>query len=495
MIGKKVEHKKYGYGIVKQIRNKGFYLLIEFENGLSKWVPQNEVIFIEKTSQEIQKHSKEIKFEIGDIVKHHRFGKGEVKFIKPYVFNKEETYLLEVYFENYGLKSLIQSIAQLEKISEVNSETKFRSRKIIEALRLGIVPYDCVEEFTFGRDNEISQIKNWLDNQNQNLILIIGEYGAGKTHLLHYTISYALKNNFAVAWVEIDPNETPFHKPKRVYRNLVQNFRYLTNKQIKTFRDFLSEILIKYNFEDNFYLKYLPHAKKEDFWTWIEGADYIRPVEMVENYWGYWENKYKYIPGLYDTGTAANIYCYLLSTYGWAAKEILRLNGLILMFDEAESLDLSFKFSHHLKSSNFLKALIGISKNDKNLTINPSFSGLEYSKVGKSRDIPFIYKTPTFLKLLFAFASSSENLEIDINEFDEAFKIYIEPLDYLTLKNIFNYIVNTYCEAYDLSKNKLNIFSLFKELNFNLREKNKIRFFVKAAIEILDLIRFKMKRS
>ncbi len=103
--------------------------------------------------------------------------------------------------------------------------------------------YDCVEDFTFGRQEESKELMNWLNSNNENVLLLVGEYGTGKTHLLNYAYWRALQEGFAVAYVAMDPNEVPFHKPKRVYSHLIHTFRYYSkeSKQNKRFRDFLRE--------------------------------------------------------------------------------------------------------------------------------------------------------------------------------------------------------------------------------------------------------------
>ena len=61
-------------------------------------------------------------------------------------------------------------------------------RSIIEALRLGIVPYGAVRDFTFGRDNEMLTIQKWLDGESTGPLIIRSGYGSGKSHLLDYRV-------------------------------------------------------------------------------------------------------------------------------------------------------------------------------------------------------------------------------------------------------------------------------------------------------------------
>ena len=179
MIGRKVNHPKYGDGVVKRTRHKGFELQVEFESGLTLWIRQDKLKFIDEEATP--------PFKEDDWVNHPTFGLGRVISIEPYIYQDENTFLVEVDFKEAGPITLVQSIAKLEKVVEeeataqvikpLSDDPKFKSRRMVEAFRLGIVPYDCVEEFTFGRDKEIKQINEWLDDPNEGTMLIIGEYG------------------------------------------------------------------------------------------------------------------------------------------------------------------------------------------------------------------------------------------------------------------------------------------------------------------------------
>lgn len=502
MIGEKVRHHRYGLGTVKESINRGFFLVVEFEDGITRRVRQDE----------ISKENKiESKYKIRDIVFHENFGEGEVQSIEPYNYNEQKTFLLYVNFQNFGLKKFVESITKLTKIRKTSigfpfSSEKFKSRFIIESLRLGIVPYEYVEELTLGRNNEIGQIRKWLEDKEQKILSIIGEYGSGKTHLIQYAIYQALKTGFATAWIEIDPNESPFHRPKRVYSYMIKNFRFLgEDSKIKNFRDFLLESFNHYDFKNNFYLKHLFYNREQEmFWSWIEGSEaLIRPVEWYDTGWGYQLNKYRYVPGLYDYTNSANIYCYLLSTFGWIASNILRLKGLILFFDEAETLEFYNQSNYFERGLNFLISLIRTANNDFQLTKNPSESGLVYTKVGESYKIPFIYKIPTNLKLLFGFTSLDWNFRYNpdwideskvpiIEEFYESPQIILKSVDRGSLYALFRKISDYYTKAYDISFSDPEILSIFKTLLSKLSDNGLSRLFVKGAVEILDLKRFKL---
>lgn len=434
MIGQKVYHNIYGYGQIIQTRNKEFEFLVKFNVGLTLWMRRNEIIFPEPPNPP----------------------------------------------------------PEPPPPPPSDDSNKFKARRMIEAFRLGIVPYDCVNDFTVGRDYEIKKINEWLKNSKENILIIIGEYGSGKTHLLHYAFGNALNDNFAVSWVELDPNETPFYKPKQIYARIVYNFKYKLkqNNQVGKFRDFLREIFKRHHFEDNAYLKYLKNnLNDETYLEWIEGNS---EMPHPQNLFFIYDTP----PGLYNYQIASNIYCYLLSTFGWASKKLLNHEGLLLVFDEAETVNMWNSAYQYSKGLNFLKALIKTSKNDPILLENPHKSGLDYCSVGKTSQIPFIYKIPTSLKLIFAFTSlnwnftsSNSPLIPEINQFPQ---IELKRLDDEIFEIIFKHICALYTEAYDFKINNTDKNKVFKKI---ISKTRKTRLFVKACVEALDLTRFKSEKS
>jgi hypothetical protein len=411
-----VNHPKYGRGVVKQSRYKGFELYVKFQDGMTRWVRIDEV---------------------------------------------EE-------LASPASKPLLTTLITLP-IDET-----FKSRRMIEAFRLGIVPHECVEDFTFGRQDETMRLVDWLNNADDSTLLLVGEYGTGKTHLLQYIYGRALHEGFAVAYVEMDPTEAPFHKPRRVYSRLVQALRYRSNddQQVKRFRDLLKEGLGKGAFKDHEYFKHLSEYRdKEIFWEWIEGngAASSRVTGMFDEGFGIIHN----LPGMYDYSTTANIYCYLLSALGWAAREVLGLKGLLLVFDEAETVGISYGYQAD-KGHNFLRALISTAKGETILLAEPGMSQFDYCKL--MAHIPFLYRQPSGLKLLFAFTAVRSSLP----------RIDLQPLTDDALKEVFEHICLLYDSAYNFLEEDLTIEAIFHHVT---TQGGRTRMFVKSSVEALDLVR------
>jgi hypothetical protein len=99
----------------------------------------------------------------------------------------------------------------------------------LEAMRLGVVPDAKLDPYTVGRDAEIEMVEKDLDraiDRGGALRAFLGGYGTGKTHLLELIGQHALRKNFLVAHVVLNPEETAPSHPKRVYRELVRSLVY-----------------------------------------------------------------------------------------------------------------------------------------------------------------------------------------------------------------------------------------------------------------------------
>lgn len=77
---------------------------------------------------------------------------------------------------------------------------------IIEQLRYGIPPTGATLQFTVGREDQIKQLGESLEDRQNRSLLIRANYGAGKSHLLHVLRELALDRGFAVAFIVSDAN-------------------------------------------------------------------------------------------------------------------------------------------------------------------------------------------------------------------------------------------------------------------------------------------------
>jgi len=445
-----IEHGRYGKGEVVESRHKGFELRVKFVDDILRWVRRDELRSLTETP----------------------------------ILSKPEAPKPKLPKEQFKAK---QITPVLPEVSEpLVSKEKFKARQMIEAFRLGIVPYEHMEKFIFGRNKEMEQIENLLNNSNEKSLIITGEYGCGKTHLLEYVHAQALKNNWAVSLVELDPNELPFHKPKRIYEAIIRSFRFKKGEHQCDFREFLRTIARSndsYELEGHEYLGRAIRGIRsgeddEYFWEWIEGHP----------------SGYSY-PPMYEYSTSSNIYCYILSGIGWAARSIMGLNGFLILFDEAESIDpYWYSSSQNEKLWNFLKGLILMVNNDERLineirgrdsrSFRVSFgfeTGLHYC--GRGKLLPFLWKRPCYINILFAFVP--HEILYEKKPINTVRQLEIENIGEDALKKIFETISYSYKLAYDSYDLNGDVFDKIpKDNTYNTRK------FIKTCVEALDLIRF-----
>jgi hypothetical protein len=353
------------------------------------------------------------------------------------------------------------------------SEDAFRARAMIESFRLGIVPVEYVRDFTFGRDHEIGEFQSWLKDDRTGTLAVVGQYGSGKTHLLEHMYATAVREGYAAARVQLDAGETPFHRPKRVYAGLVRTLRFEQNGAVLHFRDLIAKVRESRQSLDHAYLKYMTCAWSadeidEERWYWLEGGESLC------------------YPRLYDVSTGANIYCYLLSGLSWAARSCSGLKGLVVLLDEAESIDISWYKYQFEKGRNFLKALLLVAANDERLRNVPSSTGLDYC--GWRPDIPFAYQLPTRLKVVVAF-TPSDTLDT-FEPLQQARRIDLDSLSDRVLRDVFEHICLLYAEAYEYLESDPVVDRIFERLQD--RQGGRTRMFVKSCIEVLDLARHGM---
>lgn len=363
----------------------------------------------------------------------------------------------------------------LNRTHKLPSDDIFVARRMIEAFRVGIAPPDRISDFTFGRDREINSVNSWLQDWTNNIMLLIGDYGMGKTHLVQYIYQKALNQGYAVAKVDADPNEAPFFRPKRIYGSLLHSLQYRDpgSGMIKGSDVFLKTMLERGQFADHIYLKFV-NWHQPATWHWIKAAERaVRPSG----------EEYKELPGLHDHQTAANIYTHLLSTFGWASKRVLGLKGLVLIFDEAESMNILDGYQLE-KGMNFFRAIVNTALNNELLLKPPEqIRGLTHG--GHSAHVPFLFRRESGMKLVFAFT----RLWWDhyVPELNDAARMSLEPIGSNALRSIQERIAEYYQEAYmPFRVPAMPTDDVIKALSFR---NGNTRKFVKSCVEVMDIAR------
>lgn len=485
-IGKIVQHARFGQGKVQGTREGGYKLFVEFRTG-ERWVRLDEVRMVVNASPPVP-----------------TAGAVDGKWWKAAITQAEGRTApkpaplqgsggAERSADHYEPPSKLEALSPWilgTRPGFLQEPSAKKTRRMIEALRLGIVPYDCVEDFTVGRDSELAVIEDWLECQDHNTLFVAGGYGSGKTHLLSHVHSSATKQKFATAWISMNPGESPFSQPKRVFAGLAQSLRFLspTNGQVCGFRELVRLGLEQGVLGDNVYFKWLHGAPSERLWEWIECRERAsRPFEPEQLPSGHRCNRHWLVPHLYDQCTAANIYCHLLSALGHASLAA-GLRGLILLLDEAESVDAPTTAHRSKKGHNFLEALILTADGDTDL-LKPACEVRSLISAGKAPLVSFLYRCPPGLKLLFAV---TDRAILARSKFATRCRVLdLQPLSE-DAENLVRMRVKTlYSQAYDGHPTSMFDTVEFGQDGFH----SSTRLMVKRVVEGLDLARFSMAET
>ena len=397
----------------------------------------------------------------------------------------------------------VRMLAKVDEVLLSRREARFsavdrvQACRMIEAFRLGIVPHQDVESFTFGRDPEVAVVESALralDAGSGDVFLVEGEYGTGKTHLLEYIHHRALQTGTLVAVCQFDPQEVSPHRPKRVYRELVHNLRYIQDGRECGFRDLLRRANeLDLDMSDHVFLGPVldklrrldaGHIENEVFWQWIEG-------ESTKEYATESKGRHRVrggqrIPALYDFSTAADFYCNILSGIAHIGRKV-GLKGLVVLIDEAETVTRLWDIIYLTKSVNFMEGLVRTAQNDHEL--KRVSSRMVHNRV---RPVPYIYGEPAML-LVFATTPSPYDyaylkLANRVNR-----KLELRPLEDQPLVDAFATLVTVYQRAYP----GLDVSEPDQKRLFQIAVRHGVdgvRSFIKCCVEGLDLARLNSGR-
>jgi hypothetical protein len=446
-------------------------------------------------------------FSIGDTVSHSVFGIGTV------IGSKNQGLYLDIQFpktritirSDVGAVARVgQSPAKAERArveyepSAVTAsppaarEAGVSPRSIIEAFRLGVVPYGAVKDFTFGREREVSIINKWLTSDSEGALIIKSGYGSGKSHLLDYINVLASENHFAVASAEFD-QETPPYRPKLIYRQFIKSFRLNIDNRELSFRSFVRRIGATYGTSDSTdgyldgVIQSVRHNREDDgLWDWIEG-------NRTYGYFG---------PTLYDNGTAANIYCHIISEIASEARNRLGAKGLVVILDEAERVTNATDIQQ-TKGWHFVRGLTMLAANDQRLKTerllyDPTAvlkyvgkkTGLVYS--GFNPRLAYCTNLPSFVKVVFAFTEDKYEMESWLGDCQISnVPMKLETLSESAFKDIFYHIGKLYEASYSLTFPDVVLGRAYQVVKSKTEDQNAVvRYFIKATVEALDILRF-----
>lgn len=365
------------------------------------------------------------------------------------------------------------------------------SKRLLEAFRLGIVPHQDIEYFTFGRGYELSELERGLKNLQNGMgdaYLVEGGYGSGKTHLLEYMHHLCLKYGFVTTYCELSVQETPMYRPKRVYRELVNNLRYIKEGSEYRFRDLL-RMVAPMKMRDHCFLtpvlRYVAHLdddtlKNEVFWQLIEGEstkDYATdPLSPFRVRGG------QKIPALYDYSTAADYYTYIISGLSHLIHEA-GLGGLVIILDEVETITHIWNYQEYSRGLNFLEGLIQSALDNDDLKVIDR--RMLHNRV---RPTPYLYRNPHILLILASTPVHGLRDFVGVRELIDK-RVLLRRFSKAELELIYNNLYDVYVCAYPtfsiVISQRENIFNAALKRSYG-----ELREFIKFSVEAFDWFRF-----
>ncbi len=249
-------------------------------------------------------------------------------------------------------------------------EGEWAALRILEAMRTGVVG-ERVELYTTGRQLEMERLEEDLGRLPEGgARVFLGDYGAGKTHMLECLEAKALGANCLTARIALNSKDTSPSNPQRVYRALMLNLIYPGHSgkdglwplflearrrglvswwlERQNFHAYLSPALYFFNrYLDNLEACSDPQADREldrqegavrHLLDWLEGQEAQELTGDFNRYLGRifpgapsaWR-----FPALKDYRTFGHIYTYILSAIARLARQA-GYAGLVLLLDEAE---------------------------------------------------------------------------------------------------------------------------------------------------------------
>lgn len=356
-------------------------------------------------------------------VSHPRLGTGQL--LKTYMGG----YQWEVVFAN-GSRYRLPSYQFAPELIAANTPTsnntfrpiiqppqtdQFRNRQTLEALRMGIVPVQNVEDLTIGLEIEQASLERALlrtQEHGGDALALIADYGFGKSHFVELTARKALKQNFLVALASLDVVEVPPSKGREIYRALVTSIRYPDHDErglkpllegIQANPAAVREFVARKPIADCPLCAALEaladcpdQAAHDDLINWISAQ--IKPTAEMKRC-------LKKPPALYAIGEVARQYAYLLTAISALAVSA-GYSGLAVLIDESEHYSL-LKGTQKERAAAFFQATIYAA-------VGPANSRVDITAIQHHARPDYPIQFSEDLRLFFLFASTESDTRMPI---------------------------------------------------------------------------------
>jgi len=473
----RIKHKEWGIGTILYELSGGYQLLVNFDD-------HGKIQVLQKDCEKIP----EVKVEKVPEVKVEKVPEVKVEKVPE---------------------------VKVEKVPEVKVENSdiLANKKIIEAFRLGIVPGFAIQDITVGREKEIKKVEKWLSKDSESLMMI-GQYGQGKSHIIRYIRQKALDEGYLVAYCDIG-EESLMHKPKSVFNTLMKSLVFKDKENGVNYNNNLKKFL-------KLYAKFVSKFSKEGSQNM---SKFLKPgignlIRRINNKWTEEELDSNYLAGFVDYlcgdedtanpyrfkkssippfQTSASIICNILSSIGNMAASMNNsensFKGLILIFDEGEAIDSpGYNSKQRDGGINLVNGLTEISNNNDDLLSESHNLTNKYGQYygeqtklvysGIHKDVRFSNHKENHVKCLFTFVEGETEVIDTLEEYGVE-KIILIDFTSIEKNKLIYKIIEIYEKAYEYKVKHIE--KLRNILIKRLENSDNTRSIIKITVEAIEL--------
>ena len=296
-------------------------------------------------------------------------------------------------------------------------QTSLEARAAVEALRMGVVNRRVIRHITYGREEELQDLRGHIIKHPQGTCrVLVGGYGMGKSHLCEALALNLLNSGFAVARIELGSSHGRPNHPRAVVRAIEQAISVSLDGRIFhgindlpfVIRAIPDEKLEPFTSDDGYWVREQISAIHDGLRgrkQLLKRIDTLR--EYLPSIWG--EEGYTDLPEMSISDeiptpmTAANLAVACINRLAHGLHSV-GVPGLVLIFDEAERAEISQANMYHIERATTLMLGFAMASANKDTT------GLRHYRNGNAPYRPF---SPSRIHSIFAFSypwGLSENI-------------------------------------------------------------------------------------
>jgi hypothetical protein len=403
-----------------------------------------------------------------------------------------------------------------------SSPGTFEAARTIEALRLGVVPHADLRSSSVGRDRELELTRLDLEEargDGGSARVLLGDYGAGKTHMLEIIEREALARGFVVGRATLNADFLLPNHPMRIYRAVVTSL-ITPGQETKasaglepllraaTTRDPIMTSVARRTapIGDHLYLGpalhyFAPVDQLEDpvprelLIDWISGhrPEGNRELDTTLRALARATRSFSIGPRVYalkDFQPWAHVYAYLLGGLAVLARETGH-GGLVVLLDESESYDLLGSAARSFADSLF--ACLALAALGPGRTLLAE-SSLDKGGFGPQRRLPTRYSASQPLYVVSAMTPSTAGEQLLRQLVPPDRLSELTPLDQASYHELSRRITTVFEQAYPEMDLAERLSAPLGDVLWNLIDHNHIgspREATKLTVEMLDLLRLR----